>query len=573
MISALITWANVPFARSVFAVYHWRKPSGTLPLKNVLVIPDKWSADFEADTFYLLTEEERVATGFAGRGISIESYPHVDDGDIVLYDCKSNRLEFIFQVKSTTNSLYVTNACNSKCQFCPQPSTCDDGKLYEVANAVMDLVERSGECVNITGGEPTINKNEFLRLLRHGGERWPDTKLFVLTNGRNFANREYVEEVFAARNGKTLGFGIPLYADSACVHDQVVGVKGAFGQTIRGLYNLASYHTEIEIRFVFSKLSYKRLPHLIEFVGRNIPFVTRIAVMGLEPMGYCRSHWNDFWIDPEDCHDVLLEANRKADNYGVDMLLYNFQLCCVPVSMRHLSCVSISEWKRTYLDECISCTLRENCGGFFASQNQPEYLPKRFSCDSMRATRLLQARHVAPMDDSPSKCLEESFSKYANLIPKGIVCDVACGYGRNGGYVMRKGWQVAFVDVDEKALQVVNEKYGSIMPAGDCDSPLATVVHRDLISEGWMDVSGDCVGIVMVHFYNLNVLRDALRSLVKGGFVYFESIDDRGNNHWELPRKSDVMDLMEGFDVKVFKERSSRKDNTKVVCTVFAIKN
>lgn len=380
MTSVLIKWANVPYNHKLFAVYHWRKPScDACDGASTLVIHDKWDSEFDPDTAYLMTTAERDAVGYNGMGIAVDGLPHLDDGDIVLYDKRHNRLEVVFEVASETNSLYVTNACNSRCQFCPQPSSPDDGRLYGDANEIIGLVKSPGRCVNVTGGEPTLDRRNFLALLGRAGELWPETALFVLTNGRSFSDGDYVSEVFRVRGDKPIGFGIPLYADSAYVHDCVVGADGAFGQTVRGLYNLAVHKTEIEIRFVLSKLSYKRLPRLVEFIGKSIPFVTRIAVMGLEPMGYCRARWDDFWIDPEDCQSELLAAVEQADNYGVDMLMYNFQLCCLPSKLRDLARVSISEWKRTYLDRCLMCEMRNMCGGFFASQNRPEYRPKMFA--------------------------------------------------------------------------------------------------------------------------------------------------------------------------------------------------
>jgi hypothetical protein len=44
--------------------------------------------------------------------------------------------------------------------------------------------------------------------------------------------------------------GIPLYADVDTIHDYVVQVRGAFDETVLGLYNLAQNQVPIEIRVV-----------------------------------------------------------------------------------------------------------------------------------------------------------------------------------------------------------------------------------------------------------------------------------------------------------------------------------
>ncbi len=380
MTQASICWKNLPFERKVFVVRHARETlSSEMDWSDCLVIIGEDDTAQDAFRYVMMTERVRVKRGISGFGVSVKELPCLDDGDIVLFESQSDRLEIIFESASKTNSLYVTNACNSRCRFCPQPSSIEDGILYEVGMEVIRLVENAGEVVNVTGGEPTLLRQRFIALLKYAANKWTDTKLCILTNGRMLSDDSYVDEIFKARAAKTLGFGIPLYSDSAVMHDSVVGVKGAFAQTIRGLYKLAYKRPEIEIRFVLSKLSYKRLPRLVEFIGRNLPFIARIAVMGLEPMGHCRERWEEFWVDPEDAGEVLLDAAAKADNYNLTLLLYNMQLCCIPKELHDIACASISDWKRVYVRKCDACPMRCKCGGFLASQNEMKYLPRRFA--------------------------------------------------------------------------------------------------------------------------------------------------------------------------------------------------
>ena len=381
MTSVPIVWTNLKEGNQVFSVFHRTIPDSCKDIANrTLLIPDRWGANLlERSGRFLVTEETRRIIDHESECIVVEKLPALDDGDVVFIDGYLKRLEVVFNVNGNTNSLYVTNACNSKCQFCPQPSTVDDGWLYDIAGKMIDLVQTPGECVNITGGEPTIIRDKFIRLLKKFSSNWNRTKAFVLTNGRLLNDASYVTEIFSIIDRDHIAFGIPLYSDAACIHDKVVGVNGAFGQTIRGLYNLAAYHAEIEIRFVLSRVTYKRLPQLVQYIGRNLPFVTRIAVMGIEPMGHCRSEWERYWVDPEDAEKEILQAFSVADNFNLTVLLYNFQLCCLPRALRQYACPSISEWKRVYIDACLYCPIKSDCGGFFASQNKPKYLPRRFS--------------------------------------------------------------------------------------------------------------------------------------------------------------------------------------------------
>ena len=50
--------------------------------------------------------------------------------------------------------------------------------------------------------------------------------------------------------------------------------------------------------------------------------------------------------------------------------IYNAQLCVLPEDIRCFAQQSISDWKDIYLLECDGCQLREQCGGFFASNKK-----------------------------------------------------------------------------------------------------------------------------------------------------------------------------------------------------------
>jgi len=285
MTTVPILWSNLSSEERLFVVFHREIPVGfEEKVGSCMLIPDRWGK-MPAAGRCLMTESARRAFGFQGEGVAVRELPALNDGDVVLIDQKGKRMEVVFLAKGTTNSLYVTNACNSCCRFCPQPSTADDGWLYDVAEKTIRLVGDPGGTVNVTGGEPTIKRERFISLLKCFAEKWKSTKAFVLTNGRLLSDVSYADEIYSTIEREHLAFGIPLYADSAVAHDHVVGVQGAFGQTIRGLYNLATKHAEIEIRFVVSKITYRRMPQLVEFIGRNLPFVTRIAVMGIGVLG------------------------------------------------------------------------------------------------------------------------------------------------------------------------------------------------------------------------------------------------------------------------------------------------
>ena len=71
------------------------------------------------------------------------------------------------------------------------------------------------------------------------------------------------------------------------------------------------------------------------------------------------------WIDPNDYQDQLEEAVEILSARGMNVSLYNHQLCILRKSLWKYARKSISDWKNIYLEECERCSVREQCGGFF----------------------------------------------------------------------------------------------------------------------------------------------------------------------------------------------------------------
>jgi His-Xaa-Ser system radical SAM maturase HxsC len=161
--------------------------------------------------------------------------------------------------------------------------------------------------------------------------------------------------------------GIPLYSDIDWRHDYVVQAKGAYDETLAGLYNLAECGVRIELRVVLHRQTYERLPDLARFIGRNLPFVEHVALMGLEMFGFTLRNLETVWIDPVDYTSELREAVRLLALSRMRVFIFNHQLCTIPRELWPFAVKSISDWKNVYLDECTGCSVREQCGGLFQS--------------------------------------------------------------------------------------------------------------------------------------------------------------------------------------------------------------
>jgi hypothetical protein len=110
-----------------------------------------------------------------------------------------------------------------------------------------------------------------------------------------------------------------------------------------------------------------RLPQLAEFIYRNFPFVSHIAFMGLENMGYAVKNWDPLWMDPIEYAPILEACVRSLFFRRMNVSLYNQQLCTLPRSLWWFARKSISDYKTIYVKECLACGAKDLCGGLFAS--------------------------------------------------------------------------------------------------------------------------------------------------------------------------------------------------------------
>lgn len=330
---------------------------------------------------------------------SLAYVDHLTDGDIVALN-PTGYVRTLFSTRSQQNAIFATDRCNSWCLMCSQPPkpVDDSGRLAEHLRLI-DLIDPSCPELGITGGEPTLLEDGFLRLIERCRDRLPRTALHVLTNGRRFAHGDFAERL-AAIDHPDLVLGIPVYSAIDSEHDHVVQRRGAFDETVLGLHRLARHGVAVEIRVVVHRLTYRGLPLLAEFIYRHLTFACHVTFMGLEMMGFAVPNVDQLWIDPWDYRQELADAVLYLAAVGMNVSIYNHQLCVVPEALWGFCRASISDWKNDYLDGCDGCAVREHCGGFFTSS-----LRRRYSdhIAPVPEQRLKAPRQAHGSDDRPPR--------------------------------------------------------------------------------------------------------------------------------------------------------------------------
>ena len=296
-----------------------------------------------------------------------DSAAFLRDGDIIRLSPRSRSYRVLFRANSRHNSLLLTERCNHYCLMCSQPprDINDDWVMDDVERLIPMLPIGTRE-LGFTGGEPTLYGARFIHLLEQTKRLLPRTAIHVLSNGRRFADSEFAEAYAEVRH-PDLMVGIPVYSDDPVRHNYVVQADNAFEETVSGILNLKRLCQRVELRVVLHRQTIDRLPHLAEFIARNLLFVDQVALMGLEISGFTKGNLTKLWVDPYEYRETLDSAVRILASYQIPVAVYNHQLCTVTERVRALCVRSISDWKNEYLPECAPCKLRTQCGGFFSS--------------------------------------------------------------------------------------------------------------------------------------------------------------------------------------------------------------
>ncbi len=332
---------------------------------------------------YMLREGELAPDGF-GLYLSARSAPgaapaealhvavpdelaYLRGGDIVSIHSARDQIRVLWRADSPLNSVLLTERCDHYCLMCSQPpkQTLDDHLLDQAFELVRLLPATTGG-IGFTGGEPTLYGNRLVQLLRLCRNLLPHAGVHILSNGRRFNDPEFAA-AYASVDNPRMMVGIPIYGPEPALHDYVVQAPGAFEETVRGILNLGQLGQRIELRVVIHKQTAPHLPEIADFIARNLTFVEQVALMGLEMIGFARANINDVWIDPTDYQDELAEATRLLARRRIKTMIYNHQLCLLNRELWPFAVRSISDWKNEYHPECLNCSVRERCGGFFFS--------------------------------------------------------------------------------------------------------------------------------------------------------------------------------------------------------------
>lgn len=313
--------------------------------------------------------EEYLITNKITYLVNVKKATTLCDYDVVEISERSGIINILYRSDSDDNILLMTNHCNSNCIFCPEselsrnrPENIDINRLKKI----IELIPSDTRFLCITGGEPTLLKENLFDLLNICKNKFEKTDFTVLSNGRMFYYKNYAVEYAKSRPNETI-IAIALHGNNSEIHDLSTNSKGSFLQTIIGLKNLHELGEKIEIRIVVNKLNYKVLPEIAKMIVNNFPNVFRVNLMALEMLGNAAKNKDEVWVDLNEVTEYVKEATLKLLKNSIKTYLYNFPLCYVDNTLWQIALPSISDYKVRYAEGCKECKIKSICGGFFES--------------------------------------------------------------------------------------------------------------------------------------------------------------------------------------------------------------
>lgn len=291
------------------------------------------------------------------------------DEDDVLSINEKGIIYNLFRANSDDNAIVFTMQCNSNCIMCPCSEVSRKTGFLSSVEYIKELlryIPEDTQYLTLTGGEPTLLKEDFFEILEHIKETRKQTHFQLLTNGRAFGDYSFTKR-FVDCLPESIEIGVPIYGYNEETHDSITQTKGSFKQTVVGIHNLLHHNIDVEARIVLTKLNIDYIEKVAAYIIKYLHGVRCVNFMGLELMGNAAKNMNEIWLP----YDIMFEKAEKAIrlliNHGIDVKLYNFPLCSVKKEYWDICSRSISNYKIQYDDTCSECRVKDLCGGIFDS--------------------------------------------------------------------------------------------------------------------------------------------------------------------------------------------------------------
>jgi hypothetical protein len=220
---------NISFRKSVVGKISREPLPHDERADRIMVSEESWAdlGDLSGYSGFLTTAKLDRSAGLPVPTISsVREVDHLRTNDIVAMEPQNGFIRTLYRPDSNNNVVFATHRCNSNCLMCSQPPQDRDDADASIARnlKLIELIANSPKRLVITGGEPTLLGERLFTIITALRDKFPETYLHMLTNGRIFAWPSFTCRL-AELGHPNFVLGIPLYSDDSTIHDYVVQAR------------------------------------------------------------------------------------------------------------------------------------------------------------------------------------------------------------------------------------------------------------------------------------------------------------------------------------------------------------
>ncbi|MFX1562371.1 MAG: radical SAM protein [Promethearchaeota archaeon] len=221
--------------------------------------------------------------------------------------------------------LALTYRCNNACSHCyvPQERRSWDATAEidtETWKRILDkLLDLSIPHITFTGGEPTL-RDDLVELVRYSEEIGIIAGL--VTNGRRLS-QSLVNDLIDAGLDYVQ---ITLESHLPEIHDQMVGVKGAWQETVAGLKRFIATDIYTLTNTTLTKLNLPTIKETVAFLAKNGQ--KEFAMNGLIYSGSGAEVADELAIPEEDLDEIITGVLAEAAEHDMRLIWYSPTMYC-----------------------------------------------------------------------------------------------------------------------------------------------------------------------------------------------------------------------------------------------------
>jgi radical SAM protein with 4Fe4S-binding SPASM domain len=210
--------------------------------------------------------------------------------------------------------LALSYRCNNDCAHC---YNVEGRELPELSTEEwMRVLDRAWELgvphIIFTGGEPTL-RPDLPELIAHAESNGQITGLN--TNARRLSDERFVEQLVAAGLDHVQ---ITLESHDGAIHDRMVGTKGAFPQTVRGIRNALASRLYVMTNTTMLRTNAATIPATLDFLAE-----LGVPTVGLNALIHSgRGAQVGTGLAESELAPLLETARRKTEAAGQRLIWY-----------------------------------------------------------------------------------------------------------------------------------------------------------------------------------------------------------------------------------------------------------